>query len=686
MSNFDDLDNIFDDELGDEIDLESASLSVDDFEEEIFEVQPQTSINRTFLFAGGSLLATFAVIVAAIVGLSSRGEDLGPQQTADAIRTLNAQQFTQAAETAVAVELQRSTDAAATLTAEAGEILTQEAYVAATQDAINTQVAATQTSIAAAATQTQGAIQTAFAQTQTASAPTPLPTVQVGFELRDANGNPVPQGVVIYVYRDDGDRQFDPLPSPTPMATSTPTLTPTVDASLTPTENPTLIALTLSAEISEFDRRATARAQQQTVSPTPTNGNLIPTSSALPPTTEATPVAEAGISAESTLSGDEQLLFNDLFSVRVPIEWTVSYPQPNQIVFSESFEGLDFRSDLIEEIDPAELGLGGRLFAYTPIEIGAQTINEDAIEAYITGTLNAFEENGIEVLEAPRRIPTLLNANVAYVGVVRGQTEEGFIVFLGFDDYLIYGSVAAPVGQFEANRELLFSIIETIISPPQSEEPVGYSLPSQMSDSFLKVYIRPPQAGPAQGGSTPTPPPDGDIEGIPIQIGPNGQGQIILPGEPGTYFLVIELPPGIYTFFIEGQAIEFEVIEGQVTESIVILADRTLIIRARGLPPDIPTPTQTPTATVTQGVIADTPISPFLQTATAAARTALPVATLTETPELLIVTATPEAIPTTGLVTTDAATPEGLAMLAFMGVGLLGIVFVVRRLRANIEK
>lgn len=696
MSNFDDLDKIFDDDLGDEIDLDASSFSVDDFEEEIFEVQQPSSISRTFLFAGGSLLATFAIIVAAIVGISAGGEDLSPQQTAEAIETLNALRYTQAAETAVAVEFQRGTESAETVTAEAGNILTQEAFVAQTQDAFNTQVAATQTNIAVAATQTQGAFETAFAMTQTASAPTPLPTVQVGFELRDANGNPVEQGVTIYIYQDDGDRQFDPLPSPTVAATATPTLTPTIDASVTPTENPTLIALTLSAEISEFDQRATARAQQQTSSPAApvaTSGNAIPATPtpSLAPTDAAdnpTPVAEAvdieAIDPDATaLSGDEQLLFNEVFSVRVPLEWNGGYPSPNQIVFSESFEGLDFRSGLTDQIDLADLGLGGRLQVFTPADINATTIDEATIDGFVAAAISEFEANGAEVLEEPREVVTLLNPSISRIGVLRGENEEGYIVFLGFDDYLIYGSVAAPVGQFEANRTVLFSIIETIVVPPQTDDAVGY----QPNGDFFKVDALPPQAGRFQGGPTATPPPSGDTEGIPIQIGANGQGQITLPGDPGTYFLVVDLSPGIYTLFVEGQAIEFEVIEAQVTESVVVLADRTLIIRARGLPPNIPTNTPSPSPTVTQGVIADTPISPFLRTATAAAAAnAQPAVTLTQTLSITgtIAIATPEELPTTGLVTTDATTPEGLAMLAIMGIGLLGVVFVVRRLRSNI--
>ncbi len=676
MSNFNDLDDIFNEGLGDELDLEGTSLSGDDFEDELFEEQQQSSINRTFLFAGGSLLATFAVVVAAIVGISSGPEDTSAIETAAYIETFNAAEFTKVAETAVAVEFQRGTDAASTITAEAGDILTQEANVRSTQDTINTQVAASQTSIAIAATQTQGALETAFALTQTANAPTPLPTVQVGFELRDANGNPVQQGVTIFIYRDDGDRQFNPRPSPTVAATATPSLTPTIDASVTPTEDPTIIALTLSAEISEFDQRATARAQQQTVSPTPTIASTV----------LSTPIAEASSISQDSLIGDEQLLFNDTFSVRIPIEWNAAYPAPNQIIFSESFEGLDFRAGVTETLDnPADVGLGGRLTILSLEELGATVFDETTIETYVAIGLAEFEANGAEILEAPRTIPTLLNANVARVGVLRGQIEEGYVIFLGFDDYLIFGSVAAPVGQFEANRALLFSIIETIIAPPQSEEAVGYN-PNDLNTSFMKVYAPPPQSGPAQGG--PTPPPGGDEEGIPIQIGPNGQGVITLPGEPGTYFLVVDLLPGVYTLFIEGQAVEFEVIEGRVTESVVILAGRTLIIRARGLAPDVPTPTFTPTVTITQGVIADTPISPFLQTATAAARTALPVVTLTETvepvPSGTVLIITPDVLPTSGLVTTDATTPEGLAMLAVMGIGLLGIVFVVRRLRATI--
>lgn len=699
MTDFDNLDDIFNDDAGDEIDLDGTSFAVNDFEEDLFEEQQQTSINRTFVMTGGVLLTVFAVAVAAIVGVGIAPEDTGPQQTADAILTLNAAEETKVAVTAVAVETERSIDAENTLTQEAANVQTQQANATGTQIAIEDAVAATETRIAVNATQTQSVVETSFAQTQTANAPTPQPTVQVGFEIRDSDGNPVQEGVTIFIYRDDGDRQFDPLPSPTPVFTPTPSLTPTLDATQTPTQDPTIVSLTLSAEISEFDRRATARAQEQTssppapVDPTDDIGSGVtptPTATVEEVSSEATPVAEA---PDVAFEVETKVMLNAVYSVRVPVGWNEEYPDanPNDMVFAESFEGLDYRSgDLASVDDPASIGLGGRLTAVTLEQLQVDAIDDVFFGAFVDAAIADLTADGtVQVLEAPTADPAFANALFVRVGVLTDGTEEGFIVFLAYDDVLIFGQVTAPAGQFEANRVLLRSVVASIVAPPELEAS-GYVPNGSSNTNFMKVDGSFMFTGPAQGGPTPTPLPGGDEEGIPIQIGPNGQGQITLPGEPGTYFLVVDLLPGIYTLFIEGQAVEFEVIEGQVTESVVILAERTLIIRARGLPEDIPTPTLTPSPTATEGVIADTPVSPFLQTATAAARTALPDVTeppdVSETPGVAVsATVGAEELPTTGLVTTDATTPEGLAMLAVMGIGLLGVVFVVRRLRANIE-
>ena len=680
MSDFDNLDDIFDDDF----DLDQdAAVSIDNIDQELLEDDEEEGLNRTFLFAGMSLFGTFAAIVAAVVVLAGGGEDTSAIETAAAIETFNALQFTQAAETAVAIENLSTLSAEETGTAVANTTNTAIAIIRETEDAGSTQVAATRTQIAVAATQTQFAEQTAVAAELTANAPTPRPEESFRFEIRDQDGNPLPPGSVIQVFQDDGDGEFDPQIVPTAQPTATPgpgpTLTPASDdATDVPAveEDPTAAAQTLEAQISEFDRLATQRAEEA-ANATPT---LAPTGTPTPTPpeddtteTDPTPVAE---DTGGVVDTDVTTIVagNGEFSIEIPAAWLVEddvATESAELRFADEQAFLDSVS--IEQPLAADVGTGGIISVVSGQQADELTI--DIFQGVLTDALN---ESGAEFVE-PIAAYDHPNIDLVQVGTVQGEGQQGYVAILGSGDTLLLLLLATSADNFEADAAQLTAILDSIQIPASG---VSFMPAPAEGQVFLMRYDPgAAQSGPFQGG--PTPPPDGDEPGIPVVIEPDGTGTITLPGEPGTYFLVLELPPGTYTLFIEGQEIQFTVIEGETTEAVVILADRTLIIRSFGTAPDATPPTPIPSATPTLDIpIQDTPISPFLQTATANARDVGPeVVTVTAT---VIVTAT--AIPQAGLFSEDGtATTEGLTMLALMGVGLLGIVFIVRRLRSSME-
>lgn len=680
MSDLNNLDDIFDDDF----DLEQqATVTIDNIDQELLEDDEEEGLNRTFMFAGMSLFGTFAAIVAAIVLLSSGGEDTTAIETAAAIETFNAQQFTEAAETAVAIEDLSTLSAEETATSAANITSTALAEAEATEDTRNTQVAATVTQIAIAATQTQFANQTAIVAELTANAPTAAPTVSFRFEIRDSDGNPIPGGSVITVFQDDGDRELDPRITPTPPPSATPTLGPTstpepVDVpEETPEQDATAVAATLEAQISEFDQLATQRAEEAA------NATRVPAPSNTPE-----PVEEPETSEEPTPVADDVQPISEgtvsitagttgVFSIDLPSTWLVEDDLDADAAELRFGDSEDFIAAVSSGDSPlaTDIGTGGLISA-----LFGQEADDLTLDIFQGAFTDSFAEEGIEFVEpiTPYSHPTLEQARL---GVIRGAAQQGYVALLGRDTTLLLVLVATGTDDFNTQQAQLLGIIDSIEIPAAGVSAIP--LPPEAQVIFMSYRPDRARSDPQQGDGTPAP--DGDEPGIPISIQPDGTGTIVLPGEPGTYFLVLEFPPGTYTLFIEEQIIDFTVIQGEFTESVVILADRTLILRSFGLDPQAPTPTETPSPTPTLEIpLQDTPISPFLQTATANART-LPEITAT-----VVVTITPSASPTalpeTGLFfDDDAATSDGLTMLALMGVGLLGIVFIVRRLRSSIE-
>ncbi|MBI5931185.1 MAG: hypothetical protein HY862_17885 [Chloroflexi bacterium] len=207
--------------------------------------------------------------------------------------------------------------------------------------------------------------------------------------------------------------------------------------------------------------------------------------------------------------------------------------------------------------------------------------------------------------------------------------------------------------------------------------PVGAKIQDGPS---IEIYARriPNDApyNPAQGGPTPS---SGD--GQPIQtiiIGPDGAFEIpdLLPGN---YYLDVSLPPGTYTFRIDEEQVVINLVSGtqQSTVNLPNGVNLTIIVQAVSAATVV---TLTPTSTATF----DPNLGAFALTATAlsAQQTASAQPQVTTSPTIIL----PTQIAQTGLFSDAAeeATPAGLTLLAIMGVGLIAVVVVVRRLRSSL--
>ncbi len=686
----DDLDDVFGEEFESE-DLERTSFSVDDLESEFFDEggEQDGGINRTFLFVGFLLIATFIVIVAAILLiLSGGGGDDAAQQTAHFIETQNALVQTQGAETRIALEIASATSDVQTQTAVAIGSQTAIAGQTQTQEVINEAIYASETAIARNATNTIVALETSAALTATHLTPPPAPPVEYEVQIL-FNGTPLAAGVSVQVFRDDGDSQFDPpaptiTPTPLPSATPTPTSLPpsptatasqsadtSPDASVEPGSDETAAAATRDAGIAAFDATATARAggrPVQTEAPTSTST----------PTPAPTEVAEANPADMLTQEAGDTA---GTLSLMLPEGWLTAdnLQTLGAFFFGDSLVAIESRSSVGPGISPQVAGLGGQISPQTMDE----AITPELLDELLLIWLESVEEGGGTVVEEPADLEGD-GLNGRYV-IVEAGNERGYMAIIGGDDRVALVTATALATEFEANRDLLFAILQSVqlgtedsgVAPASggadeigTEEPVGASINHAGRPAFRRSRPGSGGDGVFQDGPTPTPSDEDVAEGS-FTIGEDGTFNLILPSEPGTYYLVMDLQPGDYTIFIENQEINFTVPEGSTLEQPIALTDRTVILVVTGIIAT-PTPTPSPTLTITVGTGTDPgELSAFFQTATAVA------VVITPTP-------TPEGIPETGLFTQELDTTEELTLLALLGMGLIGVVVIVRRLRAAV--
>lgn len=691
----DEWDDLFD--LDEDEDLDQTSSLVDDFqyETDFFEEEEEEGgLNRSFLLAGLLLIATFVVIIIAIILLvaGQSDEEANANATATAIAGTNFAVQTSRAQTStqIAMDVQGTREAELTATF----IAEQTAFAAGTQtwDAFNRFQTSTVDAIIANRTNTAVANQTFAAMTATfltlppTATPTEPPPLVVSGALVSADGQPVEPGTVIRIYRDDGDGVFNPPPTPTPMPTpsrtpsptvtmtsaappETPTPTSAIDTGPRPTESPgdgelspadiaaTNDAIARATQAAAFDATSTARAERRNtpVGPAPTT----------PPPADTIALTQLAVGG------------NNLLSVSIPANWQFSDRLDNQgaFFFGDSAEAIESRAALFLDAPPPKVGLGGQIVPQTLSAVGGVSeATPELLEELLQSWIEITEESGGQIISDPVNVEG--DGFLLRYAVLLQGNEQGFLAYLGFEESVAFVTVTGTIDTFEANRDLLFAILQSVRMPAASEAE------GLVNEEALRAVPRRSRPLPIRSGVfQPTPGPGEDIPIGEIVIGEDGTFILRLPPEPDTYYIEIDLTPGNYILNIEGRDIPFTVPETGSDQVIIALTDRTVILVVNAVEEDevvlvTATPTITPTFDVGDGS------SSFFLTATAVARTRVPQITLSATMPGPTVT----AIPQTGLFSSEdgGMSPGQLTLLALIGAALMGVVFVVRRLRTAV--
>ena len=725
---------------------EHAFLDDEDLLDDIIQDDEEEGVNRTFLIAGLGLVGVFLVAIVGIVLLASGSGNPDADATADAIRLTNdAEQARYIRDiTADAAALQTAQAAAVTADFEASQ--TAFAQQTADQMTIDAQIHQTETAIANDATATEFYFETQEAArilsltppspTNTEAPPTLPPATYI------AGLNPAEAGLTIYVIRDDGDSVVSP---PATQAPATPTQQPTLTPQATPTITLSPTAFVIPEGLAEEDAAATIAAvtqqseldnQRATVDAVATVRASTQTASAptIEPTVETTAISEvptdtgsdtdtdtdvdggtdtdtdsdtdtdAGTDPDTDVDGDTDtdttepdisetltqpiVSVDDLVSVQVPADW-LSNDQIETLgvlYIGDSLNAIETRAIEEGEAQPPVIGLGGQIIPQTLTDAGAELVSPELLEELLAGSLETLGDIESAIVEDATAI-TFESGVLGHYIILSSGNEQYIVAYLGFDDDLALVNLSSTIEEFDANRDLLFAILETIHIPaedmsesvegtelvplepsPQPEETEEFDDGAQGSlidplDNgvmFFRQDGRSSNSGIRQDGDECT---DAVISSV--TLGSDGNFNIEIPNDPCTYYLAMDLLPGDYTLTIEGQPVSFTVpVVGEGTPTFIDVpldignADQEVILRVfvrigGGTP--VPPPSD---------------LSPFLQTATAVAGQGQPVVTPTISPETL---------PTAG----GALDSGGLTLLAILGAGLIGVVFVVRRLRGE---
>lgn len=220
MSNNDSFDDFFNDDLNlddpqfpdDDFSLDDDNLLADDTTEE-----EGGGISRTVTLILGLLAIIFVILVAVVVAiLVSGGEECDANcLLATEIVATNNQISTEIRSSETAVSIQSTETRVAVETLDSQSTATAIFVTTATQSAVEAAIAATDTQVAQDATATQVAVNEQVAQTQTAVAveaftDTPTPEQDVIAQILDENNQPAREGLVICIFRDNGDEEFNP--------------------------------------------------------------------------------------------------------------------------------------------------------------------------------------------------------------------------------------------------------------------------------------------------------------------------------------------------------------------------------------------------------------------------------------------------------------------------------------------
>lgn len=225
MSNQQNFENFWDDDdsdnelfkgndLGNLDDFDQPSFPEDDFGD-LPEVEEEGGISRTFIIAGGVLGVAFLGLMGLIGFLLLRddGSVSASALTATAITLNNQRVETEVAGSQTAVVVQGNATATAEQILAATETAEAIQRVTATQQAVGTAIEQTKVQQDINATFTAVVV----AQTLTAEAASPTPgTIALQIIDPDAGNAPV-ANVLVCVFLDDGDGQFDPAAGTTPL-------------------------------------------------------------------------------------------------------------------------------------------------------------------------------------------------------------------------------------------------------------------------------------------------------------------------------------------------------------------------------------------------------------------------------------------------------------------------------------
>ncbi|NDJ86530.1 MAG: hypothetical protein GYB66_11635, partial [Chloroflexi bacterium] len=514
-----------------------ASLGYQGLDIDRLEVEEDTGqVNRTFLYAGLAIMLTFVAVVVGIILLASGGDDNDAEATANAIETANAQDIANAEASSTALAEQDATRVAAEITGTAEARSSAEAAFAETETAAIDLLRASETQRALNATNTQVAIDgtaTAVAlETMLALTPSPVPTRVLSVGITNAQGTPVTSGSFA-LYIDDGDRAFNPNVTPTPIATATPTLTPSSQASPTLRSSPTFQPTAVTTEI------GTPEVDEGTVTATMEPGEDVEPAEPVDPTAAAR-TAEAGISAfdatatararpaedeateeaaDDTAEGPEEptaapdeapvelpqtaIGGENAVSVQLPAEWVFSdqLQSLGAVFFGDSQEAIDTRATLAPVVE----GLGGQVL---PQPAGAFGPDEDVDELLTT----LATETGESIVEPPADIPFEDDTITGRYVVIAFENEQGIFAYLTFPDGIGLVRVTATTETFEANRDLLLTIVQSVRIPATTDEAAAY--PDRNDTIILAGFGHSRNSPVSQDGpeATPSesPPPEGE--------------------------------------------------------------------------------------------------------------------------------------------------------------------------------
>lgn len=114
-------------------------------------------------------------------------------------------------------------------------------------------------------------------------------------------------------------------------------------------------------------------------------------------------------------------------------------------------------------------GIGGVIEFYSLSDFGLSADNAD-VAPLMTQVLDGLTQQGYEIVEEPTAFE--LNGFAGQIAVIRGS-EYGFLALVPFEEQLGYITATGTDADFDANRDTLLSILESIHVPAAAPEPTA---------------------------------------------------------------------------------------------------------------------------------------------------------------------------------------------------------------------